>query len=611
MSETRRAVAPGGPFAPGEVAVSGEVQFWRMAPERWRPALEAVRDVGVDHVATYLSWRRHEPAQGVLDFTDPAHDVRRFLTLCAELGLSVHLKPGPWICAEEPGGGLPDWVMAREDLLALDHAGRPVIGYNPPFRHPVPSYASTAYRDLVRGWFGAVWDVVGPFAQPGGPVVAVQLDNEPSAAFQDAMFGVDYHPEAVASFRRFVLERHGDLESVAHAWGQDLRRVADIEPPRPGRRLVLGARERDWVAHHEHAIGSYLAVLHGMLVDLGAGALVATVNLNTHPVRGMPQSGTAIVHELRSARPDATVVVGEDHYVEPPLDDADLGQLELAAAQGAASGTDLVWAPELQAGIWRSPGEVVTYPDPLPGELAAWWGLALAYGYQGFNLYMLVCRENWALSPLDVDGRRGPAADDLARLLLTMRAVPGLRDHRPVPAANLVWDRTVRETAYLHLGTMAEPTTPWTDPAAVAPWQETMALAVALTRAGVPYRLCETPDRLDPMLPTVGPAGLPPVWDGVELTAVDDVPGPVRADDDGVAARVLRAPVGSEVLVVVSWRRGRDDRAVTLTWGRGRQDGRGGALVDVSDGTRTPVADGRATLEVPALGVRVLRYVAG
>jgi len=82
--------------------IAGEIQFWRMDPETWEPAVKAARAAGVTMISTYMSWRRHEPEPGRYDFSglhDPRLDVRRFLRICADAGAYVQLKPGPWICA--------------------------------------------------------------------------------------------------------------------------------------------------------------------------------------------------------------------------------------------------------------------------------------------------------------------------------------------------------------------------------------------------------------------------------------------------------------------------------------------------------------------------------
>ena len=38
------------------------------------------------------------------------NDVEKFLETAKDLGLFVVLRPGPYICAEHNGGGLPWWL---------------------------------------------------------------------------------------------------------------------------------------------------------------------------------------------------------------------------------------------------------------------------------------------------------------------------------------------------------------------------------------------------------------------------------------------------------------------------------------------------------------------
>lgn len=586
--------------------ISGEVHFWRLDPGAWAPALDAVADMGISHVATYLSWRRHESRAGVVDFTSPRLDVLRFLDLCAERGLGVHLKPGPWICAEEVGGGLPDWVLTQRDLLALDHTGKWVLGYNPPFKHSVPSYASPKFRRLAAGWLERVWHVIGDHARPGGIIEAVQLDNEPSVAFQDAMYRADYSPAALDQFRDFVLSRYGSLAAVGDAWASPISRRDAITAPVPPPGRTPSQRERDWADFHEHYISDYLAFLHQTICSLGGEHLTASVNLNTHPVRGFPQNGQHIAQTLRDARPDASIIVGEDHYFVPPIGEGDLAQLELGAALGRHSATDLVWSPELQAGIWRSPGEHVTYPDPLDGELAAWWGLSLAFGYQGFNLYMLVDRENWQYAPIDSTGHLTGSGECLKDLIAVLAKIPGLARYRVVPAVNLAWDRDILTAAYTHLGTQAQPRERWTSSETIRPWEQTLELATRLTAAGLPYTLCTAPDEIVPGLPVIGPAGLPARWDESETMMPGPLPpGPVTADQTGVQARILAGPDGTKILVVVAWQRDRGTPSTRLCVTGAQQAG----LIDLRSGRRFPITDDNAAeVPLPSLGVRIFGF---
>lgn len=579
MSALRRVIDDG-----SEIFLSGELQFWRMDPAHWDTALRSVKSLGIDHVATYLSWRRHEPNRGSIDLRgrrSPELDVHRFLELCAKHDVSVQLKPGPWICAEEPGGGLPDWILDDRQMIALDHAGSSVSGYNAPFKHPMPSYASQNFRQAVETWIRTVWAELGPYLGADGPLVATQLDNEPSLGFQDSMYGFDYHPEAIAAFRAFVLQRHGSLEAISRSWGLEVRSTEGIVAPVPRaaepERAALSEQERDWIAYQQLYIADYLQWLQDLNQASGAGRLVSFVNLNTHPVRGMPQSGEVIAAALGSTAP---AVVGEDHYFEPPVTEDDLAGLALAAAQGIASKSSLVWAPEVQSGIWRSPGEHPAYPDPTGHDLAVWWGAALAFGYQGFNLYMLVNRENWEFAPISETGSPGPLADEVRRLVRLVKGVPGLAAYRPVADVDLAWGFERRASAYRVRGTQAHPAAPWDEPLARAGYEGTVRAAAALTAMGCHYRLVSDEAESSDL-----------VFTDSELVGRKVTPR-VRADSTEVIVRLHRNAAGQEVLYLVSCSQPATERPVIVTL----DDARATALVSIEDGSEHVLTGGVGTV---------------
>jgi hypothetical protein len=469
--------------------LAGEVQFWRMAPGRWGPVLDAAAAAGIRIVSSYLSWRRHEPEPGRFVW-DGRLDAAAFVRACADRGLLVQLKPGPWICAEEPGGGYPDWLLARTGDLALDAAGESVRGYNPPFVHPVPSVHAPGYLAAARGWFAAVWAQLGDLAYPDGPVVAVQLDNEPGYAFQDALFVADYHPAAVAAFRAWLAARYaGDDEHWRAAWGLSTGRLAEAEPPRPPRpprptSAPFHPAVADWVAFTRDAIVGHLRALWQMHDELGFGRLLPTVNLINHPVHDEP-----VPHAAVRAGLGGRAAVGVDHYYEPPVGWADVNRLALTAATARAAGEPCVWAPELMAGIWRSPGEAVGYPDPTPDEQAAWWGAALALGYQGANLYMLADRENWALAPIDEAGRPGSLLRHVRALTGLADAAPDVLRGTPRTVVSLVWDDEDTRAAYAATGTARHPEVPWGRPDDLVAYREALRIGTELLAAGFAYEL--------------------------------------------------------------------------------------------------------------------------
>lgn len=569
--------------------LSGEVQFWRTDPAAWPRILDAVVELGVPMVSSYLSWRRHEPEEGRFRWgqDDPALDVRRFLKLCAERGLVVQLKPGPWICAEEIGGGYPDWLMARADDLALGAGGRPCLGYNTPFEHPVPSMHAEGYLASARRWLAAVWAEVGELAYPSGPLIAVQLDNEPSMAFQDALYFADYHPAAITKFRSWLGARYGgDVAAWQRAWGPAAGAEFGLaEPPRPdvsdGRGVdlvgvvaaptpVSAAADRDWLTFIEDSLVEHLAALRDVHAELGMGHLLATVNLIPNVTHEGPLRHCRVRERL-----GADVAVGVDHYYDPPMSWSLVSCLARTAAAARAAGEPAVWAPELMAGIWRSPGEVVDYPDPTPDEEAAWWGAAMALGYQGFNFYMLVDRENWQYAPISASGELGPFAEPLRRLVELITACPEVLSARPVAAVTVAVHRPDLLDAHTTVGTMRQPEVPWADPSRRVAYDAWDELVTGLVRRSIGYELWDTSDPA-PSAGTVvlvaEPSSVPEdvvdrlvrggcsvvrVPAGTDLGNLAGIRASVRVLEHDTDAHVLAAvhvtPDGRRVLHLVQW----------------------------------------------------------
>jgi Glycosyl hydrolases family 35 len=148
--------------------VSGAVHYFRVHPRLWEDRLRRVRALGVNTVDTYVPWNFHELPGGQVDFTG-WRDVGRFVRLAGELGLDVILRPGPYICAEWEFGGLPARLLAVPGLRLR--------------------CADPAYLAEVDGWFDALVPEVLPLlASRGGPVVAVQVENEYGSYGDDAAY---------------------------------------------------------------------------------------------------------------------------------------------------------------------------------------------------------------------------------------------------------------------------------------------------------------------------------------------------------------------------------------------------------------------------------------
>ncbi len=173
---------------------SGAMHYWRVEPTRWAACLRAIHALGLTCVETYVPWRVHQPEAGHEVWTGE-RDLGRFLSAARAAGLAVVLRPGPHINAELTGFGIPDWVLADPACQARTSRGTPAWLPAPPRAFPIPSYASAAFHAKVRAWYAAVARIVTPFL--GDPVVAIGVDNEAQLFFRAGAYDLDYHPDAL------------------------------------------------------------------------------------------------------------------------------------------------------------------------------------------------------------------------------------------------------------------------------------------------------------------------------------------------------------------------------------------------------------------------------
>ncbi|MGV9268344.1 glycoside hydrolase family 35 protein [Kitasatospora sp. NPDC003701] len=160
--------------------ISGGLHYFRIHPDQWADRLRKARLMGLNTVETYVAWNLHQPTADTFRM-DGGLDLPAFLDLAAAEGLHVLLRPGPYICAEWEGGGLPSWLLDRPGIKLRS-------------QHP-------DYLAAVEDFFDRLLPpVVERLATRGGPVVAVQVENEFGAYDDDTS-----HLEHLAA----LLRRHG------------------------------------------------------------------------------------------------------------------------------------------------------------------------------------------------------------------------------------------------------------------------------------------------------------------------------------------------------------------------------------------------------------------
>lgn len=143
----------GKPYIP----VTGEIHFSRLNKSDWKTELLKMKAGGITVASTYLFWIYHEETEGEFDFTGD-RDIREFAKICHEVGLELIIRIGPWAHGECRNGGFPDWLVNKGIKLRDNNA---------------------EYMKYVKVWYGKIAEQVsGLFYKDGGPIIAVQLENE-------------------------------------------------------------------------------------------------------------------------------------------------------------------------------------------------------------------------------------------------------------------------------------------------------------------------------------------------------------------------------------------------------------------------------------------------
>ena len=139
------------------IMVSGEMHPARYPSAQWEEQILKMKAGGLNTISAYIFPSMHEEDEGVFTWTGQ-RDIRRFVELCARHGMYVALRVGPFCNGECLNGGLPQYL----------HDQGVKVRTNDP-----------RYFDYVRKWYQQVGQQMkGLMFKDGGPIVAVQLENE-------------------------------------------------------------------------------------------------------------------------------------------------------------------------------------------------------------------------------------------------------------------------------------------------------------------------------------------------------------------------------------------------------------------------------------------------
>ncbi|CAN1810796.1 Beta-galactosidase 6 [Linum perenne] len=142
------------------VLQSGSVHYPRTTPEMWPEIIRKSKEGGLDVIETYVFWNYHEPSRGQYYF-EGRYDLVKFLRTVQEAGLMVHLRIGPYACAEWNYGGFPMWLHFLPGIQ---------------FRTTNSVFQSEIQRFLEK--IVNLMNGENLFASQGGPIILAQVENE-------------------------------------------------------------------------------------------------------------------------------------------------------------------------------------------------------------------------------------------------------------------------------------------------------------------------------------------------------------------------------------------------------------------------------------------------
>lgn len=175
---------------------SATIHYFRMPKEEWRDVLMKAKLAGMNCIDTYFAWNVHEPEEGQWSF-EGDNDCGAFLDLCAELGMWVIARPGPFICAEWDFGGFPYWLGTKEGIKFREN--------NETYLHYVQLYFDQIIPIIRKRQLSA-----------GGTVILVQVENEYGYLMDDEAASAH-----MTTLRDGILERGIDVPLITCVGGAE------------------------------------------------------------------------------------------------------------------------------------------------------------------------------------------------------------------------------------------------------------------------------------------------------------------------------------------------------------------------------------------------------
>lgn len=278
---------------------AADFDYFRISYEKWALMLTRLTQMGVNLVTISIPWGFHEFDRGTVDFTgatNARHNVTGLLDLCNALNLPCILKPGPYNNNGVLGNGLPNWLLGAPDNL------------------------DTLLPVAVESWFQAMSKMLVSQQWPAGPIIALQVDSEPSQKQP-----VTYSEQLTEIKWPIWLRKHyKGMEALNAAYGANYHSVNQVKFPQTWSQETTPLEEDakaflEEVQHETQASCSQILTEAGWQIPIYPVALDTQADLPTLLVHSLlnPQ-------ELSTLASNNTIIVLQ-HPIQVDPDPVDIG----------------------------------------------------------------------------------------------------------------------------------------------------------------------------------------------------------------------------------------------------------------------------------------------
>ncbi|MDD4050565.1 MAG: beta-galactosidase [candidate division Zixibacteria bacterium] len=390
---------------------SVEMHYFRVDKRHWSVCFERIKRAGFRIISTAVPWNLHQDKNKDIDFNgfqDPRKDLIVFLELAREFGFKVILRPGPWIAGQWPNGGIPDFVLADQTLLARDAKGDTVSlteVVNVPGGKLV-SYLHPNFQHYLKNYMKNLIETTKNYIHPRGPVFLIEFDFETSFCHRTKPLEADYNDYVVTTLYPMHLEaKYGDIKNLNAAYHEKCKSFAEVQPPRDLSDAGLKDMPKmmDWFQFKEWCLSEFLNGLE----ELFRSYTVLPLFFRSLYFRGehpLPAFALKTAHE-------------EEHLVGASVFPDGTAFDLMQKARYMRTMTDFAWAPSFISGSMTTNRSESEKMFPITdGRRRYFVAAGLAGGFKGFNHYMFINREYWYGGPVDQDGTIGSGFEIIKRL---------------------------------------------------------------------------------------------------------------------------------------------------------------------------------------------------